>query len=253
MVNTLLGKKLINLTVIQIPNTDNEVALWAVLFNSEDYDITQNSNLENSDNVHNMRISELEQELTATREHLQTTIEELETTNEELQSTNEEMQSANEELQSANEELETANEELQSTNEELSTINQELQIKSTELTILNADLENILAALSIPIVVLDRNLRITRVSSAVSGLLDIKYNDVGQNVLNFTGRLGANDLQDKIIQVISEGVIQQVSVKSGNKSYWLTITPYYADKRMIEGVLLVFKEYYATRRAKNTL
>lgn len=250
-VQTATGKKLINLTVMQMPTQpDEEVSLWAVLFNSEDYDTTQTSNLDNSEGVHNMRINELEQELTATREHLQTTIEELETTNEELQSTNEELQSANEELQSANEELETANEELQSTNEELTTINQELQIKSTELTLLNADLENILAALSIPILVLDRNLRVTRFSSAVSGLLEMKYTDVGQSVLNFTGRLEVDDLREKIIQVIDKGIIQQVSVKSGNKSYWLNITPYYIDKRMIEGVLLVFKEYYAVKRVK---
>lgn len=254
-VSAMTGKRLINLTVVQIPNLvqTEEAILWAVLFNSEEYDSTQESNTDSSNTVHNMRINELEQELTATREHLQTTIEELETTNEELQSTNEELQSANEELQSANEELETANEELQSTNEELSTINQELQIKSTELMLLNADLENILAALSIPIVVLDRNLRITRFSSTVYGLIDVKYSDVGQSILNFTARLGVVDLQHKIIQVINDGIVQQVSVSVGNKNYWLTITPYYVDKRLIEGVLLVFKEYYASRRVKKDL
>ena len=132
----------------------------------------------------------------------------------------------------------------------MSTINQELQIKSTELTLLNADLENILSALSVPIVVLDRNLRITRFSSAVYGLLEIKYSDVGQSILNFTGRLGITELQDKILQVIHKGVMQQLSIKAGNKSYWLTIMPYYVDKRVIEGVLLVFKEYYAVKRTK---
>ena len=58
-----------------------------------------------------VRLIELEQELTATREHLQTVVEELETSNEELQALNEEMQAANEELQSSNEELETTNKE----------------------------------------------------------------------------------------------------------------------------------------------
>ncbi|MGB0670115.1 MAG: chemotaxis protein CheB, partial [Rhodospirillales bacterium] len=65
------------------------------------------------------RISELEHELTSTRENLQTVVEELETSNEELQSLNEELQASNEELQASNEELETANEEMQATNEEL--------------------------------------------------------------------------------------------------------------------------------------
>ncbi len=80
------------------------------------------------------RVTQLEQELAATKEHLQTYIEELETANEELQSLNEELQSSNEELQSSNEELETSNEELQSSNEEI-------QIAYTELRQANIELE----------------------------------------------------------------------------------------------------------------
>jgi len=82
----------------------------------------------------NIRIRELDLELTATKEYLQTYIEELETSNEELQSLNEELQSTNEELQSTNEELETGSEELQSSNEEL-------QIAYTELKTANEQLE----------------------------------------------------------------------------------------------------------------
>ncbi|WAC03846.1 hypothetical protein N7U66_05900 [Lacinutrix neustonica] len=83
--------------------------------------------LETSDFV-NLRIKELEDELTSTQEHLQIFTEELEATNEELQTINEELQSSNEELKSSNEELETSNEELQSANEELNTANQELRL-----------------------------------------------------------------------------------------------------------------------------
>ncbi|WP_047545528.1 CheR family methyltransferase [Psychroserpens sp. Hel_I_66] len=83
--------------------------------------------LETSDFV-NLRIKELEDELTSTKEHLQIFTEELEATNEELQTINEELQSSNEELKSSNEELETSNEELQSANEELNIANQELKL-----------------------------------------------------------------------------------------------------------------------------
>lgn len=81
----------------------------------------------------NTRVTELELELAATKEHLQTYIEEIETSNEELQSLNEEMQSTNEELQSSNEELETTNEELQSTNEEIQIAYSELKAAHEEL------------------------------------------------------------------------------------------------------------------------
>jgi PAS domain S-box-containing protein len=90
-----------------------------------------------------MRITELEQELSATKEHLHTFTEELETSNEELQSLNEELQLANEELKSSNEELETSNEELQSANEELSTANSELNHSNEELLQKENELTNI--------------------------------------------------------------------------------------------------------------
>lgn len=100
----------------------------------------------------NARLEELEQELTATKEHLQTYIEELETSNEELQSLNEELQSTNEELQSSNEELETSNEELQSTNEEvqiayaeLKSVNEELERKETLLKENQSNLQALLS------------------------------------------------------------------------------------------------------------
>ena len=82
----------------------------------------------------NIRIRELEQELTITKNQLQAFIEELETTNEELQSLNEELQLANEELQSANEELETSNEVMEAANGEV-------QQAYTEVQLINAQLE----------------------------------------------------------------------------------------------------------------
>ncbi len=66
-----------------------------------------------------LRIHELENELTLSREDMRGITEDQEGVNEELQSANEELLSGSEELQSLNEELETSKEELQSTNEEL--------------------------------------------------------------------------------------------------------------------------------------
>ena len=109
--------------------------LFLVIFEKQDpEDFAPIVSLSETIRDENPRITELEHELQATKEHLQTYIEELETSNEELQSLNEEMQSTNEELQSSNEELETSNEELQSTNEEI-------QIAYSELKAVNEELE----------------------------------------------------------------------------------------------------------------
>lgn len=111
-------------------------------------------------------VEALERELAETRENLQQTVEELETTNEELQAANEELQTSNEEYQSTNEELETSNEELQSTNEELITVNDELNTTSEELRWATRDLEHILEQTPTPIIVVDRDGIVTRLSNA---------------------------------------------------------------------------------------
>jgi len=89
------------------------------------------------------RASQLEQELSASKEYLSSLIENQEATNEELQSANEAILSSNEDLQSTNEELETAKEELQSANEELTTVNDELRNRNAEATQFNNDLTNL--------------------------------------------------------------------------------------------------------------
>ena len=234
---------LVQITVVPMPTLEeNSARLWAVLFASEVYDAHQpQPDIETDNELQTLRVSELEQELMAMREHLQTTIEELETSNEELQSTNEELQSANEELQSTNEELETANEELQSTNEELSTVNQELQIKTAELASVNADLENVLASMSIPLLVVDNRLRITRFSSAAKHVFDIKQSDLGQIITSLNTNFVMTDLRNQIHQVMQDGIMLKTKVHAGAQAFQLTITPYYSEKRQVQGALILFE------------
>lgn len=116
----------VRIHVVPVNDSSSSKELYVIVFepiDAEEFSFKERSSSE----TENLRILELEQELTATKVHLQTFIEELETSNEELQSLNEELMSTNEELQSSNEELETSNEELQSTNEELNIAYSELK------------------------------------------------------------------------------------------------------------------------------
>jgi two-component system CheB/CheR fusion protein len=112
-------------------------------------------------------------DLQATNEALQAANEELETTNEELQSANEEHQTTNEELQSANEELETTNEELQSINVELDATNCELAHLTEEMNVLSFYQRTIIRSLSVAVVVLDGQGRITLWNIAAERLLGL--------------------------------------------------------------------------------
>jgi two-component system, chemotaxis family, CheB/CheR fusion protein len=107
-----------------------------------------------------LRIQQLEAELTQLKDDMRRVAEDQEASNEELQSTNEELLSSSEELQSLNEELETSKEELQSTNEELTVVNQELTTMNEQLTAARDYAEAIITTIPQPLLVLDNNLRV---------------------------------------------------------------------------------------------
>ena len=188
------------------------------------------------------RLRELERELAATKQHLQTTVEELETANEELQSLNEELQSSNEELQSSNEELETSNEELQSTNEELTTVNEELQVKSAELTEANTYLQNILGNLGFALLVVDRNLHVTRFNPPSQDLFEISDLEVGQVLTSVATRLELPNLRDDVKRVLESSEPHSRTVRDGDTSYWMRIVPCFSDHADTIGAILMFQE-----------
>ncbi|MBF0625238.1 MAG: PAS domain S-box protein [Magnetococcales bacterium] len=197
------------------------------------------------------RLPELEQELTATKEHLQTVIEELETSNEELQALNEELQASNEEMQSTNEELETANEELQSTNEELTTVNEELQTRTSQLMVANADLENMQKNVGYSIVIVDPKLRVKRFSPAAVKYFGLALEDIGESITSTPSHLEVKNLRRKISQVISSGKVHQEEILTDKLSLWFRIVPYHSMENKVEGAVLVIidqSEIYSIRQ-----
>jgi two-component system CheB/CheR fusion protein len=200
-----------------------------------------------------IRLMELEQELTATREHLQTVVEELETSNEELQALNEEMQAANEELQSSNEELETSNEELQSTNEELTTVNEELQVRTTELGAANADLQNIQDNVGFPMLVVDKALRITRFTPQAARLFGLLPSDVGQLITAVPSQFQIKDLRNLLMTVVSSGLGHEQIIESEDRIYRMGIVPYYDLREELAGAILTFLDETVIRTTQRHL
>ncbi len=128
------------------------------------------------------RITELEDELRASKNRLKTAIEELEASNEELQTSNEELQASNEELQSTNEELESVNEELQ-------TLNNDHQSKIAEITKANEDLDNFISSAGIATVFLDSKLRIRRFTPGAAQKTGLLAHDIGRSIEAFSAPL----------------------------------------------------------------
>ncbi|HIJ38047.1 MAG TPA: EAL domain-containing protein [Rhodospirillaceae bacterium] len=187
----------------------------------------------------NERVIELEQEIVLNRENLQTVIEELETANEELQSLNEEAQAANEELQASNEELETANEELQASNEELITVNDELGSRTLELSEANSDLNNILESLFKAVLVVDRNLYITRHNRVALEFFDIPA-DSKPNLASVRSQFQIPEILDHVSKVLKTGKIHELEFnREDSKTFKVRLTPYVANSRKgVSGVVI---------------
>ena len=125
---------------------------------------------------------ELRRELAATKESLQAIIEAQEATNEERKS--------------ANEEIESSNEELQSTNEELETLNEELSNRNLEVQQMNSDLNNLLASIQLPILMVDNDLVVRRATAAARNAFNILQSDVGRPISDFRPNVEVRDLED---------------------------------------------------------
>ncbi len=131
---------------------------YLILFHDQEFETAGNKPLVQPRNEEkDLRIKQLEQELSQSREDMRSITEDQEAANEEMQSANEELQSSSEELQSLNEELETSKEELESTNEELVSVNHEQVSLNQRLRVSRDFAEDVLATIQEPLLVLDKN------------------------------------------------------------------------------------------------
>lgn len=187
------------------------------------------------------RNSELEREISSTRQYMQSIVEEQEGTNEELRSANEEIQSTNEELQSTNEELETAKEELQSTNEELATVNEELETRNHETNQANSDMVNLLASINIPIVILGADLRIRQFTKPAETLLNLIDTDIGRPIGNIHSNIEIPDLEREVMRVIDAMESHSLEL-ADNTGRWYSVRlrPYRSLDKRIDGAVLTF-------------
>jgi len=184
-------------------------------------------------------ISQLKQELAATKEYLQSIIEAQGATNEELQSANEEIQSGNEELQSTNEELQTSKEELESANEELNTVNEEIHIRNQQLGQLNNDLINLLNSATLPMVMLGDDLRIRRYTPEAEKIFGFSGRDLGKPFTRLSLNLDVSQLERCVLDVMRDFVIRGERIQARDGSWYkLRITPYRTMENKIDGVVV---------------
>jgi two-component system CheB/CheR fusion protein len=184
----------------------------------------------------------LRRELVATKEYLRSIVED-------NASTLEQLRAANEEAQASNEELETAQEELESANEELNTLNEELKISNGEFSQVNRDLTNLLESISIPLVMVGRDLRIRRFTRAMEPMLNLIASDVGRSITDLQPQVELPDLRRLLLDAMEGGNRRPRDIRdSFGRWYSLRILPSVRADGKTDGAVLMLIDIDAAKR-----
>jgi two-component system, chemotaxis family, CheB/CheR fusion protein len=201
----------------------------------------------------NKLVARLETEVMRLREQLQITIEEYESSNEEMKASNEELQSINEEYRSATEELETSKEELQSINEELLTVNTEMKAKLDEISRRKDEMQNLLGAMEIPTLFLDRELNIQRYTPSMQQLFNIRPVDQNRPITHLTHKLLYREFTNDAEKVLRDlaPIEKEVQAEQGDW-YMVRMRPYRTAENKIDGLVIAFIDITKLKAAEQT-
>ena len=148
-----------------------------------------------------------------------------------------------------NEELETAQEELESANEELNTLNEELKTSNVEFSKVNRDLANLLESISIPLVMVGRDLRIRRFTRAIEPMLNLVASDVGRLITDFQPQVELPDLRRLLLDAMEGGNRTPRDIRdSHGRWYSLRILPSAGPDGKTDGAVMVLIDIDAAKR-----
>ncbi len=194
------------------------------------------------DAVPRQELDRVERELHITEKALQATIEELETSNEELRSLNEELQASAEEIQASTEEVQASNEELEASNEELNSLNSELRLRGDELARSNSELQNIQSSLTSGLIILDREMGISRFTQLAVRLFPLIDSDVGRPLTDIPPTVPIPNLERALRECVAQGKKTTVEVSSTSQDFLVQLAPYTVVDGGIEGAVLTISD-----------
>jgi len=221
--------------------SSSEERYFLVLF--EDAERNGARRAKQKSSAHDARESvRLRHELARTKEYMQSIVDDKATTLEELRA-------ANEEAQAGNEELETAQEELESANEELNTLNENLKTSNAELSQVNRDLTNLLESISIPLVMVGRDLRIRRFTRAMEPMLNLIPSDVGRSITDLQPQIELPDLRRLLLDAMEGGDRKPRDIRDSHGRWFsLRILPSVGPDGKIDGAVMMLIDIDAAKR-----
>ena len=138
--------------------------------------------------------------------------------------------------------------------EERYSLNAECQNKIGELTQSNSDMDNLLSSTDIGTVFLDNQLRIRKITPAVSRSLNLRPQDVGRPMDQISSNLDHPGLMDDLRGVLATGLTVEREVRSRSGA-WLQMRmlPFRTENSASEGVVLTITDISILRRAQEAL
>jgi two-component system CheB/CheR fusion protein len=195
-------------------------------------------------------VTTLSDELESTQKQLKAVVAEFESANEELRTANEEMLSTNEELQSANEELLLAKQELESANQELGSLNDELRTRNQQLDRANDDLSNLVEGIPLPVVLLDKQLRLRHFSPQAQRLFGFPHDSVGQPMAQLSQLFSTGDLERMVLSAVQGLAEVEHEYQDAEGHWWLVnVRAYRTTDDRIDGAVLAVQDIDELKRA----
>ncbi len=200
------------------------------------------------------RVSDLEQDLEATRNELAEAIQNLQLSGEEQKAINEEALSVNEEYQSTTEELLASKEELQSVNEELTALNTQLQETLDKQRTTANDLQNVLFSTDVATLFLDTKLCIRFFTPSTRALFNVISSDVGRPLADLHARVIDDMFAADAAAVLANHVPSEREVLDDAGAWYIRrILPYRTHADGVEGVVVTFSDVTNRRRIADAL
>ncbi len=139
--------------------------------------------------------------------------------------------------------------------EELQTVNVELSRKIEALDRANTDLANLFASIQIPAVFLYADGRIAHFTPQATEIFALADSDIGRPISDLNARFGDDDLPPLIAQVLRTlSPANLVLHRPAQDRWWnVQLRPYRTLAEAVEGVVLIFADITAHKRAEAVL
>jgi PAS domain S-box-containing protein len=125
----------------------------------------------------------------------------------------------------------------------------DLQSRNTELTVANNDLINLLANVSVPVVIVGKDLRIRRFTPQAQELLNFSAADIGRRLGEICPNLECEDLEQIVRDTVETATVREREVRErADRWHLMRVRPYRTSDDKIDGAVITFQDIDTLRR-----